>query len=172
MRTRPDFILLSALRGDPQAATFLMTARTIVDELPTRIVRMLSEPVFWCTVDASFVRSGVPNEPRGPFAVLAGPETDPILTFDDDLVYSESEPHREALDAVRSLWASKRSAVVLEPGDTLIIDNSRVIHGRSEYYPKFDGGDRWLVRQQVLKSLASSRFARNGISPVIEMWGV
>ena len=172
MRTRPDFILLSALRGDPDAATYFMTAKTIVDELPTWIVRKLSEPVFWCTVDASFVRSGVPNEPRGPFAVLAGSETDPVLTFDDDLVFTESDSHRAALDAVRRLWAQKRSSVVLAPGETLIIDNSRVIHGRSEYYPKYDGGDRWLVRQQVLASLTASRFARVGISPVIEMWGV
>ena len=172
MRTRPDFILLSALRGDPDAATYFMTAKTIVNELPTWVVRKLSEPVFWSTVDASFVRSGVPNEPRGPFAVLAGSETDPILTFDDDLVFTESESHREALDAVRRLWMQKRSAVVLAPGETLIIDNSRVIHGRSEYYPKYDGGDRWLVRQQVLTSLTASRFARVGISPVIEMWGV
>lgn len=172
MKTRPDFILLSALRGDPDAATHFMTAKTIVDELPTCMVRKLSEPMFWCTVDASFVRSGVPNEPRGPFAVLAGSETDPVLTFDDDLVFTDSEPHRAALDAVRRLWMQKRSSVVLSSGETLIIDNSRVIHGRSEYYPKYDGGDRWLVRQQVLASLTTSRFARVGISPVIEMWGV
>ncbi|TDO06597.1 TfdA family taurine catabolism dioxygenase TauD [Mycobacterium sp. BK086] len=170
--TCPDFVGLAGFRGDPNAATLLMSARTLIDALPSRTVRLLHEPVFYTTVDASFIRLGVADERRGPMAVLAGSYEDPVIRFDDDLQTTDSPDHRDALEQLRNVWRHERLAVVLGPGDMLIIDNSRIVHGRTEYYPLYDGGDRWLARLQVLKSLSVSRFARRRTSPVIELNGV
>ncbi|MEV5837145.1 TauD/TfdA family dioxygenase [Nocardia sp. NPDC052112] len=79
--------------------------------------------------------------------------------------------HTAALGAVRDLWRQARTSVVLHPGDILLMDNSRIVHGRSEFYPQYDGGDRWLARWQIAKSLAHTRFARDGESAVIEIAG-
>jgi hypothetical protein len=42
--------------------------------------------------------------------------------------------------------------VVLATGDLLVIDNARVVHGRTPYEPRFDGSDRWLQRSLVVRS--------------------
>lgn len=39
--------------------------------------------------------------------------------------------------------------VVLEPGDLLIIDNHRAVHGRRPFKPTYSGKDRWLKRVNV-----------------------
>eukprot|EP00977_Amphora_coffeiformis_P030153 scaffold45005_cov260-Amphora_coffeaeformis.AAC.3 len=39
--------------------------------------------------------------------------------------------------------------VPLQPGDLLILNNARCVHGRTAYRPKFDGTDRWLVKTYV-----------------------
>lgn len=171
-RTKPDFFSLSALRGDPNAATLLLSARAVLEALPSRAIRLLRDPMYSTTVDGSFVRSGVQNSVRGPMPVLSGNDEDPTIVFDDDLQYSDSAAHTSALNMVRKLWAHERSSVVLGPGDMLIVDNSRVVHGRSEFFPQYDGGDRWLVRLQVHKSLAATRFARSGVSPIVGNCGV
>jgi len=46
----------------------------------------------------------------------------------------------------------------LEPGDLLIINNRKVMHGRSEFIPRYDGQDRWLQRVYVTNDLYSGRF--------------
>ncbi|MGW6422379.1 TauD/TfdA family dioxygenase [Nocardia sp. NPDC055053] len=169
--SRPDFVVLACLRGDPGAATYALSARTIARELPADTVAALREEQFFTRIDASFVAGGVQNRVRGPLAVLAGPAEDPIVRYDEDLMFGHTRRHTEALAAVRALWYRARTSVVLRPGDILVLDNSRVVHGRSRFHPQYDGGDRWLARWQVAKSLAHTRFARRGRSPVIEPHG-
>lgn len=44
--------------------------------------------------------------------------------------------------------------VRLEPGDLLVVDNRRAIHGRSAFPARYDGFDRWLQRMYVARDLA------------------
>lgn len=171
MRSRPDFIALGCLRGDPNAATYLLSARELQRRLPAETVRLLRDPVFYTRVDGSFVDGGVPDEVRGPIPVLSGSSGDPILAYDEDLMSTDSPEHAAALAAVKGVWATHRSKIVLSPGDLFIIDNSRAIHGRSSFAARWDGTDRWLCRLQGLCNLAVSRFARLEGSPIIESEG-
>ncbi|MGW5517141.1 TauD/TfdA family dioxygenase [Nocardia africana] len=169
--TRPDFIFLACLRGDPCAATYALSARQVQNALPARTVRLLRDEAFYTRIDPSFVAGGLTDRVRGPMAVLSGPEADPVICYDENLMTGTTPEHSAALDQLRMLWLDAREAIVLETGDLLVLDNSRVVHGRSAYQPRHDGTDRWLARLQVAKSLAVSRFARRGISPVIEAIG-
>ncbi|WP_081631731.1 TauD/TfdA family dioxygenase [Nocardia sp. 348MFTsu5.1] len=171
LRTRPDFIALGCLRGDPTAATYLLSARQLQDLLPVRTVALLRDPVFYTRVDGSFVDGGVPDEVRGPIPVLSGSWEDPVITYDEDLMSTDSTEHAAALAAVKSVWQVHHSEIVLRPGDLFILDNSRAIHGRSSFAPRWDGNDRWLCRLQGLCNLAVSRFARGDRSPIIEIEG-
>jgi L-asparagine oxygenase len=171
MASRPDFIALGCLRGDPHAATYLLSARELQRQLPAETARLLRDPVFYTRVDGSFVDGGVPDEVRGPIPVLSGSWNDPVITYDEDLMSTDSPEHAAALAAVKGIWATHRSKVVLGPGDLFIIDNSRAIHGRSSFAARWDGTDRWLCRLQGLCNLAVSRFARLEGSPIIESEG-
>ena len=169
--TRPDTIFLAAHRGDPDAATYAMSAADALGHLPTRSVRLLREPRFFTRIDDSFLRGGLADEVRGPMPVFSGPDCDPLITFDEDLQFSPSSAHAAALDELRALWSHLRHSVFLGPGDLLAIDNSRIVHGRSTYHPRYDGGDRWLARLQIQKSLTPSRHARIPSTPIIETHG-
>ncbi|CAM3232060.1 L-asparagine oxygenase [Williamsia muralis] len=171
LRTRPDFIALGCLRGDPNASTYLLSARELQRRLPAETSRLLRDPVYFTRVDSSFIDGGVPDEVRGPIPVLSGSWDDPVLTYDEDLMSTASTEHRSALAAVRDVWMAHRSEVVLHPGELFILDNSRAIHGRSAFTAQWDGGDRWLCRTQGLCNLATSRFARREGSPIIEIEG-
>ncbi|WP_054246211.1 TauD/TfdA family dioxygenase [Rhodococcus opacus] len=169
--TRPVFIGLGCLRGDPHAATYLLSARELQRQLPNGVIRTLRETEFFTRVDPSFVDGGVPDEVRGPMAVLSGSWDDPAISYDEDLMFSPSMEHQAALESVRQVWRAHRHSVVLRPGDLLIVDNTRAVHGRSSFVPQWDGGDRWLCRVQVLLDFHATRFARQPGSPVIEVHG-
>ncbi|MGL4304896.1 MAG: TauD/TfdA family dioxygenase [Mycobacteriaceae bacterium] len=45
------------------------------------------------------------------------------------------------------------SDIILEPGDMIIIDNHIAAHGRTHFFPYYDGKDRWLRRVFASKSI-------------------
>jgi L-asparagine oxygenase len=45
---------------------------------------------------------------------------------------------------------------VLEPGDVLVIDNQRCVHGRRPFRARLDGSDRWLRKATVTRDLRKS----------------
>jgi alpha-ketoglutarate-dependent taurine dioxygenase len=47
--------------------------------------------------------------------------------------------------------------VALAPGDILILDNYRGVHGRRPFEAKYDGRDRWLKRVSVTRDLRRQR---------------
>lgn len=168
--TRPDFIILGANRGAPDAATYVMP-NTALLTLPDETLTVLRSKTFYANPDPSFVRGGVEEIARGPMPLLYGAPWDPQSNFDlDSLVIASSEQQR-AVDEVVSLWEQHHVEVVLETGDLIVVDQSRLIHGRSAFRRRGDGLDRWIARVQVLKSHSQSRFARKPGSPVIEPHG-
>lgn len=61
--------------------------------------------------------------------------------------------HQDALLQLGRLYEQAKQGVVLGPGDVLMIDNARTVHGRSAFIPRYDGSDRWLARMFSLSSL-------------------
>jgi alpha-ketoglutarate-dependent taurine dioxygenase len=47
-----------------------------------------------------------------------------------------------------NLTQDKRG-VHLEPGDCIVVDNRKALHGRSPFHADFDGQDRWLQRVHI-----------------------
>ena len=158
---RPHYLALLCLRGDPAARTTYCSVSAVLPHLSSDVVTVLSEPRFRCGVDESFT-GGVRAELRPSAPVLWGDPADLCMTFDADLMVAADATARRALvelgDAVRAHHAS----VVLDEGDLLVIDNTRSVHGRSPYKPRFDGTDRWLQRAFVVDDLAPSAADRVG----------
>ena len=61
-----------------------------------------------------------------------------------------------ALDQLGAVVRDHASSIVLEAGDLLVVDNDRVVHGRTSFAARFDGTDRWLQRAFVVADLALS----------------
>lgn len=158
---RPDYVTLGCLRGDPHAVTYSLPATTLFAHLSPGALAELRQPLWTTAVDASF-GDGLGDPVRGPFPILSGDAGDPVLLVDRDLMQGTTVSARSMLGEVLRVYVEYRHAHVLEPGDILVLDNLRAMHGRSAFAPRFDGTDRFVTRGFVVRDLRRSRFARPG----------
>jgi Fe(II)/alpha-ketoglutarate-dependent arginine beta-hydroxylase len=178
---RADFTLLCCIRNDQRAATRFVVARDV--QLDTEVLRELREPQFVIMPDESHsnsfnaATSGVAADSGGAFAriaamantsprvpVLTGAPHDPLICV--DFAYMAKEVHSRrataALVALREAIEAAACSVVLSPGDVLILDNRRTVHGREGFDARYDGTDRWLRRLNVVREspvATAGRFA-------------
>jgi hypothetical protein len=45
--------------------------------------------------------------------------------------------------------------VIMQPGDVLVLNNHRVVHGRRPFKPAYDGRDRWMKRVNIARAFES-----------------
>ena len=162
---RPRYLALHCLRGDPDAHTTLASIFDIVEHLPaderSTIVDIMFQPRFRTSVDASFL-GGRADELGEPHALLTGTLDEPTFLFDADLTVGIDAAAQSVIEHVQSSINAATTSVVLAPGDLLIIDNNRAVHGRSPFTARFDGTDRWLQRAFIVSDLAPSAADRRG----------
>jgi L-asparagine oxygenase len=145
---RCDYVGLLCLRGQPGAATLVAPARAL--RLPAHVEHVLRQERFVIVPDLAH---GIEEPDAAPAApVLSGPRTDPEICF--EAVYqrpadpSDTEA-RKALDVLAVAVEQAAVGHVLRAGELLIVDNRRVVHGRTVFTPRYDGADRWLQRVMV-----------------------
>jgi len=75
---------------------------------------------------------------------------------------------RSALDALSEVLAAPDvwEDVDIHCGDVVILDNYRTLHMRSEYMPRWDGSDRWLIRLYAVPKSFRGAPAHAGIPHV------
>ena len=168
---RADFIILGCLRNPTFVPTKLAVASHL--ELEADAYGLLSEHAFDLAVDVSHAQANNPSisDRSFPSADAAADTTNfrtvPVLLGNDDHKYLIFDPeymshgktpeHRKALERMTDEIEKQKLEIALHPGDVLVIDNFRTVHGRSKYEARFDGYDRWLVRTMVKKSLRNMR---------------
>lgn len=149
---KPDYVVLGCLRGDADAYTFAYSARKFVEHFTAEELEKLREPRWMTQIDDSF-KPFVPdpNAIRGPYPILTGPENDPYILIDQDLMHGITRESQELLDKVVQTYIANRDGVALQAGDLLLLDNPRAMHGRSLFSPRFDGKDRFIARGFVVR---------------------
>ena len=169
-KLRPDVLSLACLRGNPEARTYVLPAHTLLAHM-TPFERKLLRRELWMTgVDGSFKQDGhefLEGDERGPLAIVAGAEEDPAVVFDQDLMKGLTEEAQAMIGRVAEVYYAQRSSIVLEPGQILLVDNVRAVHGRSPFKPNFDGRDHFIIRSFAIRDLVRTRYARLGNSRTI-----
>lgn len=160
---RCDYLGLLCLRDDPAAETVFTSVRS----LPLRgwLAEILGERRFVVRAD---VAHGAGADRSGPVGVITGSAQ--VLETCFDAVYSSPEDPDDseaavALAELRHLVGTHAIAHVLRSGELLVLDNRRVVHGRTSFRPRFDGTDRWLLRAMVCSAIPRHR--RRGAARVI-----
>jgi hypothetical protein len=155
--TPPDFLVLACVANecDRGGESILVFAQPVVDHLGDTepdAVDLLQDPVF-----------PLFNVPKRDFAVTA-----PLLWFDDErrapgaavvrtrfrdeavragfeVMHRPSAAHVAAFEALAQRYHDETRWVLcrLDPGDVLVVDNTRVLHGRTE----LRGGQRRHLRR-------------------------
>lgn len=146
---RPDILSLSCLRGDPNAFTYILHLESILNNMSKHEISLLKQPLWKIGVDLSFKMNEsefIEGNIRGPFPIIQGTEDNLILVFDQDLMFGITEESDSLIDKIVNLYYIHRNSYNLTSGDIVFIDNNRAVHGRSSFFPKFDGLDRFLIR--------------------------
>lgn len=160
---RCDYILLLSLRNHDRVPTTIATSRGL--RLSDADRDVLFERRFVIRPDTEHRRHMTPAETAAyeqPVAVLFGDRDDPGIRIDPP--YMETLPDDgEAAGALARLGEQLEDGlidVVLDPGDVLVIDNQRCVHGRKPFRPRLDGTDRWLRKVTVTRDLRKSAARR------------
>lgn len=162
-KLRPDILSLACLRGHPDAKTYVLPAHLLMEQLTVFERELLRQPLWMTEVDPSFRLAGhefLDGIERGPLPIIAGAEDDPTVVFDQDLMRGITEQAQEMVRRVTEIYQSHRHAHTLTPGQILLVDNVRSVHGRSPFSPAFDEHDRFIIRSFAVRDLVRSRYAR------------
>lgn len=162
-KLRPDILSLACLRGDLNAFTYILPVRKIIENLSDEEIQMLFRPLWKTGVDLSFKLNGndfIEGDIRGPFSILNGAKNDPFLLFDQDLIFGINEEADNIIKKIINIYYYNRIKYNLQPGEIILVDNNRAIHGRSPFFPKYDGNDRFLVRSFGTYNYEKSDYAR------------
>ncbi len=146
-----DWVSLLCLRGDPAVETHIFPASAVT--LPEAQMEQLYQPQYLLRSDFTFDGA---NRCARQVAVLSRHRS-PEIVFDPAFMTSPTPEAQAALDALHALVNREKRSLVLAPGDLLLFDNRRTVHARSEYAPRYDGSDRWLLRGLVLESKFKAR---------------
>ncbi|MCX4820175.1 TauD/TfdA family dioxygenase [Streptomyces sp. NBC_01142] len=171
---RADWIMLLALRNHDKVPTTFAPVQDI--ELDPRTRELLFEEHYVIlpdeshTVDFNSSTVGIAEghrtadafrqieeqreKPRRT-AVLSGSAEAPSICIDPAFMprhLHDGEPAEALQTLISGIDAGLRD-VVIGPGDLLILDNKRAVHGRRPFTARYDGTDRWLRRVNVLADL-------------------
>jgi L-asparagine oxygenase len=173
---RGDYILLGALRNRDRAATTV--AELDVSLLTEEDLDFLFGAHYFITPDNSHLaKFNTADDPASrqafeliqrmrehpePVPVLYGSRAAPYMCLDPYFMPGAASDPRahQALENLISALEKNLCDVFLDPGDYLVINNHRAVHGRRPFTPRFDGTDRWLKRMNVTNDLRKSRALR------------
>lgn len=150
---RPDFLSLACLKGDFFAKTYYFHINQIVKQMTNEEMNYLKQNKWMIGIDESFVMNGCSNELRGPLSIITENNNYYQLVFDQDLMIGITEQATQLLTKIIDLYYLYRKEVILNPGEILILNNKKLVHGRSSFSPKFDGNDRFIVRSFIMNHI-------------------
>jgi L-asparagine oxygenase len=162
-KLKPDILCLSCLRSNPEAKTHILPVSSITENMDHNELQLLNQPLWKTGVDLSFKLNNIEfidGDIRGPMSILSGSIDDPILTFDQDLMFGITEQSKPFIKKIVDIYYNKRISHVLQPGEIILIDNLRAVHGRSPFLPNYDGNDRFIVRCFGVYDFEFSNYAR------------
>jgi len=165
-KLRPDILSLACLRGDYSAYTYILPVQKIIDNLSTEEIELLHKPLWKTGVDLSFKLNGhefIEGDVRGPMPILNNGN----LVFDQDLMSGITEEAEQLIHKIVDIYYKHRIEHNLQPGEIILIDNNHAVHGRSPFFPKFDGKDRFLVRCFSTFDYEKSIYARTSSCRVV-----
>ncbi|WP_106399964.1 TauD/TfdA family dioxygenase [Actinocorallia populi] len=138
----PDHLVLMALRADPagKARTSVCDIGLALSRLTERARERLKRPEFAFETDQGTHLSG------GRRMTKPQPISRAVQVEYAQSLVGCTRAACKALDELAAAFGACAVNIALEPGDALVIDNRRAVHGRTAFTPAYDGTDRWLQR--------------------------
>ncbi len=161
---RPDYLLLYGLRQDrhQKGHTLAIEIEEILPLLSPEEIAILSSKQFRTSVDWNFGNLDAERGTGPEVAILFGDPKNPMIFYDDEYVIGTTVESQAALEKLRVLLHQKMQGILLKPGEMLVFDNYKCLHGRTSFQAHYDGNDRWLQRLLVIRDLSlNQKLLRN-----------
>jgi L-asparagine oxygenase len=164
----PDFVTLAGLRNPEQVPTTVMPLAPILDQLKEEDIDELLKKQFLVRSQLTF-RKGTKailgeEHTMSETSILHRVANETWVRFSHKSVGAD-ESQTAALDAIEAFKnACPRVSVpmVVEPGDILLVNNRRALHGRGTPSGLIGGDSRWLLRTYGLRPAAINEVNRTG----------
>ncbi len=171
---RSDFLLLYCIRPDHDrvAQTTFASIHDVLPKLTDVEINILSMPLFTNRIDYSFHKNANLDAENLTAKSLLTPilfnyPDFPMWIYDEDMTEATTNEADNALQHLHAVVQEVVNGVALDVGDVLVVDNYRVVHGRSMFTPRYDGYDRWLQRSFVSRDLRRSASVRESGTRII-----
>lgn len=180
---RADWIMLIGMRNHDRVPTMFAPVQDLDLTPATRELlyqdRFIIKPDSSHTAEFNAGTTGIEEDQRVAKAfdrireMDSDPKRVPILSGDRRAPFVRLDPAfmerdlgdpaaEDALTEVIEQFDGRMHDVVIEPGEMLIIDNLRAVHGRRPFHARYDGTDRWLRRINVTSDLRKTEDRRFG----------
>lgn len=159
---RADFICLFCLRNPTGAPT---TVASIVDlqshlDLPAELfepcVRIAADDAQAAGAEEAGIEDWTESAVK-PVPILSQNGAGLQMVVDPAYMSVADEEAHDAVTGFCQAIDEHLTEVVLKPGDLLILNNHRAVHGRRPFKPTYSGRDRWLKRVNVARDFESRR---------------
>ena len=147
---RPQYVVLLCVRGDKRAETTYAILDEILHDLNQETIDILHQPIFTTTLDKSFQNS---NQKDSVMKTAIFYNNGTSMSYDRVLMNGLNKDADHALKVLSSAIESCKQTFVLSTGDVAIIENWKVVHGRTPFVPNYDGNDRWIKRVMIRRSM-------------------
>ncbi|KUL46120.1 hypothetical protein ADL22_11500 [Streptomyces sp. NRRL F-4489] len=167
---RCDVLALLCLRNRDLTATTVATAGALA-EVSAEDHELLRRPRFALLPDPEHLKASGSVDPSPVWRPVLFGGSRPYLRVDP--AYTTTAPGDDAsARAFSRLCRRLEGALVpvrLRPGDLVLIDNYRAVHGREPFTPRYDGTDRWLRKLTLTFDLQQSSGRRRAGSRALAL---
>jgi L-asparagine oxygenase len=142
--TPPDLIAVLCVQPDArrEGLSLFSDARSCLAGLSAPALQELQQPQFTFSAPAHYRGKRLPLKPV--FTRNQNGQFDIRVRFDK--LTTESAPAKQALRELYNVLDAGRREFFLEQNSGYVVDNHRIVHGRSAFTPSFDESDRHLKR--------------------------
>ena len=147
----PDYILLYCVRPDHDniAETYLYDSFYALKFMSPNEKNILSMKKFKFGVDQGATNAD--KIQQFPCFPIINENHNILLRYDIDLCEATCEESYKAIKKFDKILKRFYFSIKMQENQILIINNKRIIHSRSPFFPRFDGNDRWLKRAFINK---------------------
>ena len=133
----PDFVLLYCVRSDQNAVNLVVDLDTLVEHLPTRVVAVLTRPVY-----KHLVSQNPECYELKPILYREGEHI--TVKYDEDNTFGINSEAKLSQQYLNQKIREVAFEIENYSNSLIVINNKRCLHARTSFNPKFDGRDRWV----------------------------
>lgn len=149
----PDIVFLIGLSNPDCVPTVVMPLPDILAKIGADDAELLKGPNVVLSAQKTFAQGtrrilGETHVLDGAAVLFDSQEGTWVrYTHSQSWVHDETnEPAKRAKDNFEAACAASTQGIVLAPGDVLLVNNRKALHGRAKVGAAIGGGSRWLIR--------------------------